>query len=239
MILLSLHSMILSQKLLMEYDEKEFLMLSGIQHFAFCRRQWALIHIEQLWEENLRTVEGNLLHENCHDGYFSESRKDVFLSRAMPVFSRTLGASGECDIVEFRKSAKGITLHGRDGFYSVYPVEYKRGEPKKNDADILQLAAQAVCLEEMLCCQIRSGAIFYGKIKRRQKVELTKELKEQVRQMFTEMHKYFDQMYIPKVKPTKSCNACSLKNLCLPKLLKVKSVKTYLDKNLGAQEIQE
>lgn len=82
-------------------------MLSGIQHFAFCRRQWALIHIEQLWEENLRTVEGDLLHENCHDAYFSESRKEVLISRGMPIFSRNLGASGECDIVEFRKSATG------------------------------------------------------------------------------------------------------------------------------------
>jgi len=213
-------------------------MLSGIQHFAFCRRQWALIHIEQLWEENLRTVEGDLLHENCHDAYFSESRKDVLISRGMPIFSRSLGANGECDIVEFRKSAEGISLHGRDGLYTVYPVEYKHGEPKDSDIDILQLTAQAVCLEEMLSCEISDGAIFYGKTKRRQKVEFTTELKERVRCMFTEMHGYFQSGYVPKVKPTKSCNACSLKNLCLPKLCKVKSVKDYLEQNLGAEEAQ-
>lgn len=211
-------------------------MLSGIQHFAFCRRQWALIHIEQLWEENVRTVEGNLLHENCHDAYFSESRKEVLISRGMPIFSRSLGASGECDIVEFRKSAVGISLQGKDGFYTVYPVEYKHGEPKDSDIDVLQLAAQAICLEEMLSCEIANGAIFYGKIKRRQKVALTEDLKDQVRRLFVEMHSYFQRGYIPKVKPTKSCNACSLKNLCLPKLYKVKSVKDYLEQNLGTVE---
>ena len=219
----------------MAYNEENFLMLSGIQHFAFCRRQWALIHIEQLWEENLRTAEGNLLHENCHDAYFSESRKEVLISHGMPIFSRSLGASGECDIVEFRKSADGISLHGRDGLYTVYPVEYKHGEPKDSDIDILQLAAQAVCLEEMLSCEIPDGAIFYGKTKRRQKVELTEELKGRVKCLFTEMHGYFQCGYIPKTKPTKSCNACSLKNLCLPKLCKVKSVKDYLEQNLGVE----
>lgn len=213
-------------------------MLSGIQHFAFCRRQWALIHIEQLWEENLRTVEGNLLHEKCHDGYSSESRREVFLSRGMPVFSRTLGASGECDIVEFRKSSQGISLHGREGLYTVYPVEYKHGEPKDGDIDILQLAAQALCLEEMLSCEINGGAIFYGKTKRRQKVELSGELKERVRDLFAEMHGYLGRGYVPKVKPTKGCNACSLKNLCLPKLHKIKSVQDYLDNNLGIEEVQ-
>lgn len=222
----------------MEYNEEDFLMLSGIQHFAFCRRQWALIHIDQLWEENLRTVEGNLLHEKCHDGYSSESRKEVFLSRGMPVFSRIMGVSGECDIVEFRKSATGISLHGKDGLYTVYPVEYKHGEPKENDIDILQLAAEAMCLEEMLSCQISAGAIFYGKTKRRQKVELTEELKTKVGLLFEEMHEYLKKGYVPKVKPTKACNACSLKNLCLPKLYKIKSVKAYLDKNLGIEEVQ-
>jgi CRISPR-associated exonuclease Cas4 len=217
----------------MEYNEEDFLMLSGIQHFAFCRRQWALIHIEMMWEENLRTTEGNILHEKCHDEYSSECRKDVIISRGMPVFSRVLGASGECDIVEFRKSNEGITLSGRNGFYTAYPVEYKHGEPKADDCDILQLAAQAVCLEEMLGCEINSGALYYGKIKHRQKVELTAELKNRVRELFEEMHGYYSRGYVPKVKTTKACNACSLKNLCLPKLCKIKSVKDYLSENLG------
>ena len=223
----------------MEYKEDDFLQLSGIQHFAFCRRQWALIHIEMLWEENLRTAEGNILHENCHDSYSSESRKNVFISRGMPVFSRTLGISGECDIVEFRKNATGIPIQGREGTYTVYPVEYKHGEPKEGEEDILQLAAQALCLEEMLSCEITDGAIFYGKTKRRQKVEITPALKEKVKAITAEMHSYYDKAYVPKVKTTKACNACSLKNLCLPKLCKVKSVKDYLQQNLGTVESGE
>ncbi len=220
----------------MDYNEEDFLMLSGIQHFAFCRRQWALIHIEMLWEENLRTLEGNDLHEKCHDGYSSESRKELIISRGMPIFSRTLGLSGECDIVEFRKCKHGITLYGKDGNFEVYPVEYKKGEPKNSDIDVLQLTAQAICLEEMLSCEIKSGAIFYGKIKRRLKVEMTAELKNKVREFSKEMHSYYAKKYVPKVKPTKSCNACSLKELCLPKILKIKSAKSYLIENLGIEE---
>lgn len=216
----------------MEYNEDDFLMLSGVQHFAFCRRQWALIHIEQLWEENLRTTEGELMHENCHDPYFSESRKTVIISRAVPIFSRTLGASGECDVVEFRKDSGGVNIHGKDGLYIPFPVEYKRGEPKESEVDILQLAAQSVCLEEMLGCEITEAAVFYGRTKRRQHVEITAELKKRVAEMFEEMHSYYNKKYVPKVKPSKSCNACSLKNLCLPSMLKVKSAREYLDENL-------
>ena len=217
----------------MEYSEDDFLMLSGIQHFAFCRRQWALIHIEQLWDDNLRTTEGELMHRKVHDSYSSECRGEVILSRGIPVFSRQMGVSGECDIVEFRKSADGITLSGRDGRYKVYPVEYKHGEPKDGDADVLQLAAQSICLEEMLCCEIEQGAIFYGKTKRRLKVDITDALRGKARDALSEMHSLYQSGYVPKVKPTKSCNACSLKNLCLPKLMKIKSARSYLDENLG------
>ena len=222
----------------MEYNEEDYLMLSGIQHFAFCRRQWALIHVEGLWEENLRTVEGSQLHQTCHDGYSSESRREVLISRGMPVVSRSMGVSGECDIVEFRRSPHGISLHGREGLYTVYPVEYKHGEPKDGEIDILQLAAQAMCLEEMLACEIKDGAIYYGKIKRRQRVLLTDDLKERVKALFAEMHELLKKGYVPKVKPQKGCHACSLKNLCLPKLCKIKSVRDYLEQNLGKEEAQ-
>lgn len=184
----------------MEYNEDDFLMLSGIQHFAFCRRQWALIHIEQLWEDNLRTVEGNLIHENCHDCYSSECRRNVIISRGMPIFSRTLGISGECDIVEFRADDNGITLFEREGRYSVYPVEYKRGEPKSGEEDVLQLTAQAICLGEMLGCDVCEGAVFYAKTRRRERFELTDRLKSDVSAMFSEMHGYYKSGYVPKAK---------------------------------------
>ena len=217
----------------MEYKEEDYLMLSGIQHFAFCRRQWALIHIEQQWQENERTAEGELLHRNAHDTFFYEKRKDVIISRGMPVFSRTMGVSGSCDIVEFRKSEDGISLHGHRGLFEVYPVEYKRGKPKDTEIDILQLAAQAMCLEEMLCAQIKCGAVFYGETRRRTEVEFTVELKQRVRQYFEEMHQMYKRRYTPKVKWSKSCNACSLKDICLPKLGKAPSVQEYISKNLS------
>lgn len=213
-------------------------MLSGIQHYAFCRRQWALIHVEQLWAENLRTTEGNILHEKCHDGYSSECRRDVVLSRGVPIFSRELGVSGECDVVEFRSSSSGVAINGRYGLFEIYPVEYKHGEPKGTDVDILQLVAQAMCLEEMLCCEIPAGAIFYGKTKHRLQIEITPEHRSCVKKMFDEMHELMNRGYVPKVKPTPSCKACSLKDLCLPSILKKTSTRNYTDEALGKESLE-
>ena len=106
----------------MVYKEDEYLMLSGIQHFKFCRRQWALIHIEQQWEENVHTVIGELMHKKVHDPSAKEKRKDVIFVRALPISSRELGVSGECDLIEFHKCEDGITLFGHRGLYSVFPV---------------------------------------------------------------------------------------------------------------------
>ena len=127
----------------MEYSEEDYLMISGIQHFKFCRRQWALIHIEQQWAENVHTVVGDLMHKRVHDPTLTEKRKDVILARALPVSSREMGVSGECDVVEFHKCEDGIRLYGHRGLYSIYPVEYKKGKPKLTEEDKLQLAAQA------------------------------------------------------------------------------------------------
>ena len=214
------------------YKEEDFLQLSGIQHFAFCRRQWALAYIELQWQENVRTVEGRLLHENVHDASIKEKRGDLLVVRAMPVHSSEFGISGECDVVEFHKSKEGVTLFGREGRYTIVPVEYKRGKPKTTDADELQITAQAICLEEMLCCEIPYGYLYYDEIRRREKIEFTEKLRQKVKDMFLEMHKYYSQGHTPKVKISKSCNACSLKDICLPVLNKNLSVKDYLDNKM-------
>ena len=140
-----------------------------------------------------------------------------------------MGVSGECDVVEFHKVKDGISIAGREGSYSVIPVEYKRGKPKTDDSDILQVAAQALCLEEMLCCVIPYGYIYYGETRRRTKVEFTDEVREKVTSSFREMHKYYEQRYTPKVKTGKKCNACSLKDICLPVLNKKKTVAGYIN----------
>ena len=133
----------------MAYCEEDFLMISGIQHFKFCRRQWALIHIEQQWEENVHTVVGQLMHKKVHDPFIAEKRKDLLIARALPVSSKTLGISGECDVVEFHKCEDGISIYGHRGLFQIFPIEYKKGRPKKTEEDILQLTAQVMCLEEM------------------------------------------------------------------------------------------
>lgn len=214
---------------MISYSEEEYMMLSGIQHFVFCRRQWALIHIEQQWDENLHTIEGMLLHKKAHDGIITEKRKDIIISRGMQVFSQVLGISGVCDVVEFhRDDVNGIPIFRREGKYIIHPVEYKRGEPKDNDADILQMVAQAMCLEEMLCCDIKKGYLFYGETRRRLEVAINTQLRENVKALFREMHQYYERRHTPKVKQTKSCNACSLKDICIPKLCKNKSVESYI-----------
>lgn len=220
----------------MGYAEEEYLMVSGIQHFKFCRRQWALIHVEQQWAENSHTVVGELMHKKVHDPYLTEKRKDVIVARALPVVSRIMGVSGECDAVEFHRVEDGIKLHGHRGLFSIYPVEYKKGKPKLTEEDELQLTAQAMCLEEMFSTEISEGALFYGETRRRENIEFTQTLRKEVQNMFLEMHRYYDRKYTPKVKYTKACNSCSLKDICLPRLVKTVSVKAYMDARLREEE---
>ena len=214
----------------MNYNQEEYLQLSGLQHFAFCRRQWALIHIEQQWQDNLRTVEGDLMHRRAHDEAIREKRGTILILRGLSVSSPTLGISGKCDVVEFHQDPAGISLHQEEGLWLPYPVEYKRGSPKEHQADELQLCAQAICLEEMLCCKIPEGALFYGETRRRVVVPFTLLLRQQVYTMTEEMHQLYCRGYTPKVKPSKGCYACSLKDLCLPALMKSKELDSYLQK---------
>lgn len=212
----------------MNRPEEDWLQLSGLQHFTFCRRQWVLIHIENQWAENFRTADGHLMHERVHDQEFRESRGDRLTVRGLAIRSAQLGISGQCDAVEFYRDPDGIPLRDREGLWQPYPVEYKRGKPKEDNADELQLCAQAMCLEEMLCCTVPEGALYYGEPRRRTVVLFTPELRQQVRDSLTEMHQLYQRRYTPKVKPSKACNACSLKDLCLPKLMNRKKVADYL-----------
>lgn len=218
------------------YSEEEYLQLSGIQHFAFCRRQWALIHIEQQWAENLRTVQGEIMHKRAHDSSIKDCCGDLITVRGLRVSSSALGISGMCDVVEFRRCHDGIILSGHDGTWLPYPIEYKRGKQKEHDADELQLCAQALCLEETFCCDIAEGSLFYGEIRKRIVVDLTPELRERVITMLDEMHRLFRRGHTPKVKPTKSCNACSLKELCLPRLCRNISVAAYMKAHVQEED---
>ena len=208
--------------------ERETLMLSGLQHFAYCRRQWALIHVEQQWQENLHTAEGQVFHRRAHDEEQTEVRGDTIIVRGMRVQSERLGISGICDVVEFRRALEGIALAGREGRFTVYPIEYKKGAPKEHQADELQLCAQAMCLEEMLVCDIGEGSLFYGETRRRTRVTFTPELRAQVEQMLEEMHGYDARGYTPRVRRHRGCAACSLREICLPGMDRIPAASAYL-----------
>ncbi len=214
----------------MENDD-DLLMISSLQHFAFCRRRWALIHLEQQWRENVLTAEGMLLHRNAHDEKSVEKRGSTLIVRGLRVRSKQLAASGVCDVVEFHQQADGVTLPGYEGEWVPYPVEYKRGSPKEHDADALQLCAQAMCLEEMLACLIPEGSLYYGETRRRQRVEFTADLRQRVREMFAEMKGYADRGHTPRAKPAKRCQSCSLKDICLPKLDRSGTVSAYIGRH--------
>ena len=219
---------------IIKYSEDDYLLLSGIQHYDFCPRQWALIHIENIWVENYLTASGRILHNKAHDGSLVEKRGNKITFRSLRVSSSRLGISGECDVVEFNNSSKGIPLKGYEGLWLPFPVEYKRGKTKMSDCDRLQLCAQAVCLEEMLCCKIEKGALFYGEPRRREQVEFTDELRSKLESTTKEMHRLFLRQHTPKAKHGKQCNDCSLKDYCLPKLgkYKEKSVRDYMERSM-------
>lgn len=210
-------------------NEEEYLMLSGIQHFKFCKRQWALIHIEQQWEENVKTIEGQHLHEKADQPFIREKRRDKLIVRGMPVQSRTLKINGICDVVEFIRDNKGVEIIGEQGKYIPVPIEYKRGKPKKDETDLVQLAAQAICLEEMLVCEIHTGYMYYNEIKQRVKVPITKDLKAKVKALVEEMQHYYSRKHTPKVKTGKHCRSCSLQHICLPDMMSRQSVKSYIE----------
>ena len=216
-----------------EYTQDDLLPLSGIQHFLFCCRQWALIHIEQQWNENALTAEGRIMHKRVDDPFFTETRNGIITARSVPVASYRLGLSGVCDVVEFKTSPDGVRLPNREGMYLPAPIEYKRGKEKHDHSDEVQLCAQAMCLEEMLSTRISHGYLYYGETRHRVEIEFTAELRTLVQEMSAEMHNYFSRGYTPKVKTHKGCRSCSLADICLPVLQeKVIAASRYIKQNM-------
>ncbi len=205
------------------YEENEYLPLSGIQHYAFCERQWGLIHIEQQWVENVLTAEGRLLHHRVDDPYFIETRGDVKTVRSVPLCSRTLGIYGIADVIELYKDDEVDNY----SHYSI--VEYKRGRPKTDDRDEVQLCAQAICLEEMLEIKLNYGYMYYDQIQHRKKVIFNENLRERVKFIAEQMHSLYDRGETPLPEKGKRCQNCSMKDICLPKLSKKNKVKGYMN----------
>ena len=185
----------------------DLIQLSSLQHFMFCERQCALIHIEQLWSENLFTAEGRIMHDKADSNKF-ESRGNIRIDYSVPLRSLRLGLVGKADVVEFHK-------HG--DMWIPFPVEYKRGKPKMDDCDKVQLCAQAICLEEMLNIEIREGALFYGQTRRREDVVFDKTLRMETEDTAKKVHELIESGITPRAEYSKKCKLCSLLNICLPK----------------------
>lgn len=193
----------------MPYTEDDLIQLSSLQHFMYCPRQCALIHIEQLWGENLFTAEGRIMHDKV-DTADRESRGSVRVEYGVPMRSLGLGLIGKADVVEFHKmdAEKWIP----------FPVEYKRGKPKIDDCDKVQLCAQAICLEEMLKVEITHGALFYGQTRRREEVVFTEKLRHETEDAAKKVHELIELQMTPKPEYSKKCKKCSLYEVCMPKV---------------------
>jgi CRISPR-associated exonuclease Cas4 len=209
----------------MMYTEDDLLQLSALQHLLFCERQCALIHIEQIWSENLFTAEGRILHERVDSGE-RQTRNDVRIETAVALRSFRLGLSGKADVVEYHRDVQGN--------WRPFPVEYKRGRPKAANWDQVQLCAQALCLEEMLHCPVPEGALFYGKNRRRQVVRFDARLRLETEEAASRLRVLICSGVTPPARYAKKCESCSLMNFCMPKVAGVrKNVGRYLARVLA------
>lgn len=208
------------------FAEDDLLPISALQHLLFCKRQCALIHVEGLWAENRLTVEGRHLHEKAHDGR-DETRRDVKTTRGMALRSFRLGLIGRADVIEFPAIDSGNN--------EPFPVEYKRGRPKRHDADRVQLCAQALCLEEMLDTRVPAGALFYGRTRRRLHVPFDPPLRRLAEDTAEHLHALIASGRTPTATREKKCDSCSLLDLCLPDALGPRrSAARYLERSLAA-----
>ena len=195
-----------------QYTEEEYLSLSALQHILFCKRQCALIHIEQLWIENKFTAEGRIMHERVDRGDQTD-RGRMRIEYSLPLKSSVLGITGKADVVEFHLK------EGLEKTWIPFPVEYKRGKPKKNLSDKVQLCAQALCLEEMLNVKVETGALFYGKTRRRLDVIFDENLRGFTLETSEELHGMIASGITPPPHYEKKCDTCSFLKLCLPKTI--------------------
>lgn len=205
------------------YGEDDLLPVSGLQHLLFCERQCALIHVEQLWTENRLTAEGRILHERVHRED-RQTRGRIRLEYSMSLRSLRLGLIGKADVVEFHRTEDA------SGKWAPFPVEYKRGKPKKDNSDKVQLCAQAMCLEEMLQTAVPVGALFYGKTRHRLDVDFDADLRSETEDTARRFHELFETGVTPKAVYSKKCESCSMKSLCLPKTVNKKvSVNSFIN----------
>ena len=217
------------------YCDDDMLMLSGIQHFRFCPRQWALIHLDQKWDENRLTTEGEIQHKRVDDPFYRQKCGDWIVLRSVNLASYELGLYGVADIIELRPcdDAENSIMHPKyPGKWMPVPVEYKHGKNKQNEIDEVQLVAQAMCLEEMYSINVSYGSFFYWELRHRIDVETTPRLRDIVRKCSNEMHEIFKKGILPNASLRKSCKNCSLSDICMPQIENCSTVNQYLNRYL-------
>ncbi len=224
------------------YDQDDLLPISALQHLSFCERQCALIHIEGLWSENMFTAQGREFHERAHEEE-TVTREGVRIAHGLRLRSLRLGLSGHTDVVEFHPSdedaASGVPLAGLPGRWQPFPVEYKRGRPKPDICDEVQVCAQAMCLEEMLGASVPEGAIFYGKPRRRMALTCGPELRGQTERLALRLHELIAAGVTPPARYEKKCRGCSMISLCMPETAGAgRSARRYLDEAI-TQALQD
>ena len=217
------------------YSDDDMLMLSGIQHFRFCPRQWALIHIDQQWADNGLTAEGHILHKRVDDPFYRQKCGDYITLRSVCVASHQLGLYGVTDVVELHPTADpdNCIRHPKyPGLWQPYPVEYKHGHPKRNEVDEVQLAAQTMCLEEQYGISIPMAAFFYAEIRKRVEIVIDETLRKIVKECAAQMHDAFNAGQLPQSVYGKHCGKCSLIDICLPQMNECSKASSYLNQYL-------
>lgn len=216
------------------YSEDELLPLSALQHLVFCARQCALIHVEQQWEDNALTLEGSHLHDRVDEtAPRRQVRGDLVVLRALPLRSFTLGLAGKADTVEFHRAGQhGVSLAALSGLWTVFPVEYKRGKPKPDRCDEVQVCAQALCLEEMLNTTVECGALFYGRTQRRVPVSFDRDLRQLTAATSASLHRLFWSGDTPPATMSPKCKRCSLQHICLPETFGRQPASRYIKRAL-------
>lgn len=215
-------------------DDSLWVPLSALQHYRFCPRQCALIHLEDAWSENRLTAEGRVLHERVHAAG-REKRDALIIVRGMRLYSRRHHLSGVADVVEFHRvgdGEAGAALPGEKGLWRPFPVEYKRGKAKQSGLDEEQLAGQALCLAEMLDTPVPAGALFYGASKRRKDVVFSDELFHHVVRLATSVRRMMESGVTPGPSAGPHCKACSLESACLPSSMPGTVMEYYLRNSL-------
>lgn len=216
------------------FREDDLIPISALQHFEFCPRQCALIHIERLWQENFLTAEGRVLHEHVHERN-SETRSNIRIVRSLKIRSLKLGLAGVADLVEFVSDKEGVFVPGLSGRWRPHPVEYKRGRPKPGLCDEVQLCAQALCLEEMLNAKLESGDIFYGQPHRRHHVIFNRDLREETERATVLARRLILSGITPPAEFGPKCRSCSMYDYCLPKTVgRNKSARRYISQMLSS-----